>query len=71
MALSELEVVERFEVEVGTLADLPQRDVVLLGLAVGGLGLRDVRQGGQQPVPALVELVQLWLELLERGLERA
>jgi hypothetical protein len=71
VALGELQVVERLEVEVRPLTDLPQRDVVLVGLAVGRVGLGKVGEQGEQLVAALVELGELRLELLELRLERA
>jgi hypothetical protein len=71
VAPSEFEVVQRLEVEVGGLADLAQGDVVLVGLAVRGLGLGDVRELAEQFVAPPVELDELGLELLELGLERA
>jgi hypothetical protein len=71
VALSEFEVVQRLEVEVGGLADLAQGDVVLVGLAVRGLGLGDVRELAEEFVAPPVELDELGLELLELGLERA
>jgi hypothetical protein len=71
VALGELEVVQRLEIEIGEVADLPQRDVVLVGLTVGGLRLGEVGKQGEQLVAALVELAELGFELLELGLERA
>ena len=44
MALGEIEVVERLEVEVPGLADLAERDVVLLGLPLRRPGIGEVRQ---------------------------
>jgi hypothetical protein len=41
---AELDVVGDLEVERGALPDLAQRDGVLLGLALGRLGLGEVRQ---------------------------
>jgi len=64
-------VVERLELEVWAVPDLPQGDVVLVGLALGRLGLGQVREQREQFVPPLVELAELRLELLELGLERA
>jgi hypothetical protein len=63
--------VQGLEVELRTLPHLAQGDVVLLGLAVGRVGVREVRQRDQKLLAALVELVELRLELLELGLERA
>jgi hypothetical protein len=71
VALAEVEVVERLEVEVRALPHLAQRDVVLLGVAVGCLGLRQVGKRDEQLLPPPVELVELRLELLELRLERA
>jgi hypothetical protein len=71
VVLGELEVVERLEVEVGALADLAHGDVVLLGLAVGRLGLGEIGKHAEQLISPLVELAEPRLELLELGLERA
>jgi hypothetical protein len=64
-------VVDRLEVEVRTVPNLAQRGVILLGLAVGGVRVRQVWQGGEQLVALLAELPQLRLELVSLGLERA
>jgi hypothetical protein len=64
-------VIERVEVELRHLPHLPEGDVVLVGLAVRRLRLGDVRKGGEQLVPLLAQLPQLWLELLELRLELA
>jgi hypothetical protein len=64
-------VIQRLEIELRALAHLAQRDVVLLGLAVGRLGVREVRKGEEQLVAPDVELAQLGLELLELGLQPA
>jgi hypothetical protein len=64
VALSELEVVQRLELEVGGLADLAEGDVVLVGLAIGGLGLGDVRERAEEFVAPPVELNELGLEFL-------
>jgi hypothetical protein len=71
VTLRQVEVVDRLEVEVRAVADLAQADVVLLGLAVGGVRLREIGKGGQQLVAALIQLRELRLELLELGLPPA
>ena len=71
MALAEVEVVEGLEIELRPLPDLTQGDVVLLGLAVGRIGLREVGEGDEELLPPPVELVQLGLELLELRLQRS
>jgi hypothetical protein len=69
--LTELQVVERLEVELRVVPHLPHRDVVLLGLPLRGIRVREIRQRGKQLVALLAELRELGLELLELGLERA
>jgi hypothetical protein len=69
VALAELQVVEGLEVEVGTIADLAEGDVVLLGLPVRRVRLRDVRERREELIAPLIELAELRLELLEFGLE--
>jgi hypothetical protein len=71
VALSELEVVQGLEVELRALSYFAERDIVLVGLAVRGVRIGEVGQGGQQRVPLLVELIELWLELLQLGFELA
>jgi hypothetical protein len=44
VTLAELQVVAGLELELGAIADFPQGDVVLVGLAGGGLLVRDVRK---------------------------
>jgi hypothetical protein len=63
--------VERLETELRRLPHLPERDVLLLGLAVGRLRLGDVRQRAEQLIARLTQLGQLRLELLELRLELA
>jgi hypothetical protein len=65
MALAELQMVEGLESEVRMLPDLPQGDVVLLGVAVGRLRVGQVGKGDEELLSGLVELVQLRLQLLQ------
>src|SRR5262245_14016027 len=71
VALAEIEVVERLEAELRALPDLAQGDVVLLGFAIGRLGLRHVRQRDEKVLASRAELLELGLELLELRLQRA
>jgi hypothetical protein len=71
VALPQLQVIERLEVELGPLPDLPQGDVVLLGLPIRRVRVRQVGERDEDLLTALVELVELGLELLELGLQRA
>ena len=71
MALSQLQVIEGLEVELGPLPDLPQGDVVLLGIPIRRVRVRQVGERDEYLFPALVELFELGLELLELGLQRA
>jgi hypothetical protein len=64
-------VVLGLEAELRPVPHLPQADVVLLGLAIGRFGIREVRKRGQQLVALIAQLGQLRLELLELGLQRA
>jgi hypothetical protein len=64
-------VIERLEVELGPLPDLPQGDVVLLGIPIRRVRVRQVGERDEDLFPALVELFELGLELLELGLQRA
>jgi hypothetical protein len=71
VALGKLEVVERLEVEVAGLADLAERDVVLLRLPLRGPGVGEVRQGGEQLVALGAQVCKLGLELLQLGFQGA
>src|SRR6266511_2792333 len=61
----ELEVVAWLEVEARALPDLAQRHGVVFRLALGRLGVGEVRQRGGQLVPGCLYLRQLGLELLQ------
>jgi hypothetical protein len=54
VALAQLQVIDGLEVELGSLADLAQGDVVLVGLAIRGAGVREVGQRAEQLVAALI-----------------
>jgi hypothetical protein len=71
VALAQLEVIEGLEVELGPLADLPEGDVVLLGVTIRRVRVRQVGQRDQDLLAALVEFIELGLELLELRLQRA
>ena len=70
MALPQLQVIEGLEVELGPLPDLPQGDVVLLGIPIRRVRVRQVGERDEDLFPALVELFELGLELFELGLQR-
>jgi hypothetical protein len=70
MTLSEVQVVERLEVELRPVPDLSHGDAVLLRLPVRGISVGQVRQREQQLVALLPQLGKLRLQLLELGLER-
>jgi hypothetical protein len=69
VSLAQLKVVERLEAEVRPISDLPERDVVLLGLPVRSIGVGQVRQRGEELIALLTQLGKLRLQLLELGLE--
>jgi hypothetical protein len=71
VALPEVQVVQRLEVELRAVPHLAQRDVVLLRLTVRGIRIGEVRQREQQLVALLAQLGELRLEFLELGFERA
>ena len=53
------------EVELGLLSDLTKSDRVLLGLAVGRLGIGQIRQGGRELVALGLDARELRLAFLE------
>jgi len=71
VALPQLQVVDRLEVEFRALAHLAQDLGVLLGVSVGGLGIWQVGQCREELVALGVRLGELGLEPLELGLQRA
>jgi hypothetical protein len=71
VALAEIEVVDGLEVELGRVPDLAKGDVVLIGLAVGDLGLGEIGERDQELLTPLVELGEPGLQLLELPFQRA
>ena len=71
MALTEIEMVEGLEAELGPLPDLAQGNVVLLRLAVRRSRIRKVRKRDEDFLPPRFELVELRLEPLELRLQPA
>jgi hypothetical protein len=69
VALAQLEVIDRLEVELRPLADLAQGDVVLIRLAVRCIRIGNVREHRQQGIAALVEVRELGLQLLQLALQ--